>query len=238
MANSDLTSLRTIRSPQSGSNRYPGFSTGTVQAKEDKPPEPVPQPVVLPTMYAKTLDDYSGRSVESPDFKGIHPGSYIGGTTTPYAIQPGLQAGEVDTSPPKAGGMCYVTTAIADNSDNPAVADSDLAVLKRWRDEVLNKSPIGRAAADAYYRTAPQITDRISSRPDAADVYSQLHKSYIRPAVDAINSGDDARAMQTYVQMVQAAKSAAQQPRGGEQGPEYVGQTQPGKLANISSTGK
>lgn len=124
------------------------------------------------------------------------------------------------------GGGCYLTTACMQNSEDPVAAAGDLQTLRQWRDEVLGTSPTGKMAVEAYYQTAPQITADISNRPDAPQVFQQLHADYIRPAVEAIRAGDNAAAMQIYVQGLKAAQRAGAKPHAGEQGPQFI-QTTP-----------
>lgn len=222
MAITDTSGIRTIRSASTGSSRYPGFGGGQAQAPEPKEPSPPTPEPAKPLRYTKTLEDLRGEGIKD----GIHPGSYIGDTGIPYPIQPGTDpfTGARGPEEPKSGG-CYITTACAQNAESPR-AEGDLAVLRQWRDDVLAKSPDGEVMIGAYYDTAPQITSDINTRPDAPDVYTKLHGQYIRPAVDAINSGDDAGALQMYMQLVQAAKDAAGMPKG-------TGQVSQSPLANV-----
>ena len=59
----------------------------------------------------------------------------------------------------RRGGPCYVATAVY-GADAPEVD-----TLRRWRDEVLRRRPIGRAAMAWYYRASPSLVRWLQGRP-------------------------------------------------------------------------
>jgi hypothetical protein len=59
----------------------------------------------------------------------------------------------------RRGGPCYVATAVY-GADAP-----ELDTLRRWRDEVLRRRPIGRAAMAWYYRASPSLVRWLQDRP-------------------------------------------------------------------------
>jgi hypothetical protein len=67
------------------------------------------------------------------------------------------------SSPPpaaaKKSGGCYVATAVYGSYDSPPVW-----VLRRWRDEVLQTSAIGRAAIHIYYWVSPRLVTTLGQR--------------------------------------------------------------------------
>ena len=58
------------------------------------------------------------------------------------------------------GGGCYITTATAGESDT-------LDSLRRFRDESMAVTPVGRALVGLYYRISPPIADTLARHPDS-----------------------------------------------------------------------
>jgi len=56
----------------------------------------------------------------------------------------------------KSGGGCYIATACYGSYDHP-----DVMVLRRFRDERLMASPMGRALVRIYYVLSPTLADRL-----------------------------------------------------------------------------
>ena len=58
------------------------------------------------------------------------------------------------------GGGCYITTATAGESDT-------LDSLRRFRDESMATTPVGRALVGLYYRISPPIADTLARHPES-----------------------------------------------------------------------
>ena len=58
----------------------------------------------------------------------------------------------------KRQGGCYIATAVYGSYDATPVL-----VLRRFRDDRLNRSPLGRAFVRGYYRLSPPLADRLAS---------------------------------------------------------------------------
>lgn len=84
---------------------------------------------------------------------------------------------------------CYITTAACQSLGLPDDC-RELTVLRWFRDEVVSRTPAGRADVAAYYDTAPRVVAGIDRRPDAAAVYARLLADHIRPAVAAVERGE------------------------------------------------
>ncbi len=58
--------------------------------------------------------------------------------------------------PSKKVSSCYIATAVYGNVDEPHVL-----ALRRFRDDVLNRSRLGRRVSSAYYRLSPPLAERL-----------------------------------------------------------------------------
>jgi hypothetical protein len=68
-------------------------------------------------------------------------------------------AGSSDSAGSTRGG-CYIATAVYGSYDAPEVL-----TLRRFRDETLAASAVGRAFIRAYYRVSPGLASRLRSMP-------------------------------------------------------------------------
>lgn len=66
--------------------------------------------------------------------------------------------GSFSQSPPKQSGGCYIATAVYGSYDDPSVL-----VLRRFRDENLQSSALGRAFIRSYYAISPSLSRHFSS---------------------------------------------------------------------------
>lgn len=66
--------------------------------------------------------------------------------------------GSLSQSPPKSSGGCYIATAVYGSYDDPSVL-----VLRRFRDEKLQPSALGRAFIRTYYAISPSLSRHFSS---------------------------------------------------------------------------
>lgn len=108
------------------------------------------------------------------------------------------------------GGGCYLTTAVCEftgEADNGPT----LSTLRKWRDDYLVKSEVGRACIARYYREAPGYVARINSLSEMAraQVYGTLRK-FIRRSASAIRRGDNTLALANYMLGVTYAKQVSE----------------------------
>ena len=83
-----------------------------------------------------------------------------GGTSS----RPSLQTSQSTDGKPSGGG-CFIATACYGDYDAPEVR-----ILRRFRDNVLLKSPGGHRVVDLYYRTSPPLAQLLERHPIAAGV--------------------------------------------------------------------
>lgn len=109
-----------------------------------------------------------------------------------------ISADQKCTSPE---GGCFITTACCETLG----LDDDcfeLAVLRRYRDQVLAKRPGGKADIARYYELAPLILARIPERTRRARLLL-LYARFILPASLAAHLGLNALAYRLYRQMLE-----------------------------------
>lgn len=101
-----------------------------------------------------------------------------------------------DAGSEKKKSGCYITSAACELKGLPDNCHQ-LTVLRNFRDSRLLRSVSGRRLVSQYYRTAPTIASSLSQR--------QLHRvwSVVERCVAAVESGQYARAVRAYRQMVE-----------------------------------
>jgi phosphate-selective porin OprO and OprP len=103
-----------------------------------------------------------------------------GGTLPVEVLNPGGQGGLssiVVEGDGKGGGFCFVATATYNDPDA-----AEVRVLRRWRDECLSDSSLGRSFIRAYYRNSPPLAAWIAVHPMARSVSRLL----LQPVVWAV----------------------------------------------------
>lgn len=99
------------------------------------------------------------------------------------------------------GSGCYITTATVDHMGLDDKGP-ELTTLRKFRDNVMDKTPEGRAMVQEYNVVAPHIVKAINGQPNAAQIYRDLYTDYIAPAVVAAKKGDNQAALDHYGSMV------------------------------------
>lgn len=101
---------------------------------------------------------------------------------------------------------CFLTTACCD-----AIGLSDtcfeLRTLRRFRDDWLMERADGKRDVENYYRTAPALTDRLTSHPERDRIARWLYVSYILPSVGLILLRRRHAAWRRYCAMMEALES-------------------------------
>lgn len=105
-----------------------------------------------------------------------------------------------------AGGGCYVTTAVCQTL---GLADDchTLQTLRKFRDEYLLKTNVGRAFVKEYYAAAPALCAKINARRDVKEYAADLYTRFILPALLSIEHGARERAFKIYRQMIYAVRA-------------------------------
>jgi hypothetical protein len=78
----------------------------------------------------------------------------------------------------------------------------ELTVLRNWRDSYMLGSGGGRKLVELYYLIAPRLADKIRGSKEAKQTCEQLLDTFINPAIEAIEAGDDEEALLLYHLMV------------------------------------
>lgn len=96
---------------------------------------------------------------------------------------------------------CFLTTACVAEM---GLRDDcfELATLRRFRDEVLDKLPGGRAEIACYYRIAPLVVSKLSSTDAPSLELARIYVLYIVPSVIAVGLGRHCWARRIYRQMM------------------------------------
>lgn len=109
-------------------------------------------------------------------------------------------------------GPCFISTACVVARGLPDDC-RELAVLRRFRDE-LSRSEPGRTAVQEYYRDAPEIVASIDASPDPGSVYRDLYEGLVRRCVGLIERGRPRAAFDTYRRIVHELKQTYVRPHG------------------------
>lgn len=105
-----------------------------------------------------------------------------------------------------AGGGCYVTGAVCETLGLEDDCHT-LRTLRRFRDEYLLKTNVGRAFVEEYYATAPALVCKMRDRVDASEYIPRLFERFILPALLAIEHGALARAFKIYREMIYTVRA-------------------------------
>ena len=105
---------------------------------------------------------------------------------------------------------CFITTAACEvmgkSDDCP-----ELETLRHFRDVYMLADDDGKSMVQEYYEIAPAIIEKIKTDyPEGwKQIFESLFHRFITPAVQAIESGDNVKALQLYVCLYVVAKTAA-----------------------------
>ena len=100
-----------------------------------------------------------------------------------------------------SSGGCYLTTACVEHRGLPDDC-MELTTLRGFRDGYMSGFDQGKKDIEKYYRTAPEIVERINKSTDASEVYEKLYSDVIVPCVHLIQEGNNEGAHEMYRSMV------------------------------------
>ncbi len=95
---------------------------------------------------------------------------------------------------------CYLTSACVEYYGKPDDC-YELQTLRKFRDDVLIKSPEGQKLVDEYYKIAPPIVKRLHILNDSKNyeyIYSQILK-----CINHIENNENEKAVKVYTKMCQ-----------------------------------
>jgi hypothetical protein len=108
--------------------------------------------------------------------------------------------------PPESG--CFITTAVCKTLGRADDCD-ELIKFRHFRDTFMKATPETQAEIEEYYAIAPAICAKIDAQGEqkAAAKYAAIWENALKPAFQALQSGDNQKAHDLYKEMVLALKS-------------------------------
>jgi subtilisin len=119
----------------------------------------------------------------SADISGLSAG-----TTYEFRAVANASDGSSDTgstnsfTTDSSGGGCFITTATADET-------STLNSLRRFRDESMSATPLGRGMVGLYYRISPPIAETLKRHPKSRT--ANVTRSIVQTCADLSNEQDE-----------------------------------------------
>lgn len=101
-----------------------------------------------------------------------------------------------------SGGICVITSAAVAALHKPDDCE-ELNTLRRYRDKMKGENPLVAALIKEYYRVAPLLVQKINSEVNAENIYSELWENYIEKTYNFICAGENVKATEIYIEMVQ-----------------------------------
>jgi uncharacterized protein (DUF2336 family) len=97
---------------------------------------------------------------------------------------------------------CFITTAVCEQSGLPDHC-FELTTLRAFRDRHMSTSEDNRKLLEQYYVIAPRIVEKIDQMANRNEIYALLREKFITPSVEAADQGNDMKAQEIYVAMMQ-----------------------------------
>lgn len=92
---------------------------------------------------------------------------------------------------------CFITTACVRAKGLPDDC-YELTTLRRFRDEVLLKSPDLKGYVEDYYQKAPLIIAEIDKLDNSLEIYERIYNEMILPSVRYVDEKEEQRAIELY----------------------------------------
>lgn len=155
----------------------------------------------IPDLY-KSL--FSANQMANQDIVGI--------TNTAAAAQQSIAQASIAESKSAASqgdvGLCFITTAVCENSGLPDDCEI-LQTLRKFRDDYMRSDEEKSAMVEEYYRIAPEIVRGVKEKSNAKLAFDYMLHAFIRPACYAIQQGNMERAFTLYCELVDFAREVA-----------------------------
>ncbi len=100
-------------------------------------------------------------------------------------------------------GDCFITTATCQAEGKSGNCD-ELMAFRKYRDETLLNTQMGKALVEEYYRIAPGIVECIQNDPKRDEIYQHLFIHYIAPGYELLSKGEGDMAQELYCEAVLA----------------------------------
>lgn len=97
----------------------------------------------------------------------------------------------------KPSSDCFITTACVRAKGLPDDC-YELTTLRRFRDEVLLKSPDLKGYVEDYYQKAPLIIAEIDKLDNSLEIYERIYNEMILPSVRYVDEKEEQRAIELY----------------------------------------
>ena len=104
------------------------------------------------------------------------------------------------------GGGCYITTATVDHLGFADDCD-ELNMLRMYRDKLAEEDPEFKKIVLEYYKTAPQIVEKISNSSDKDEVLDGLYADMILPVLSLLKQGKIEEAKTHYIKKYEELKA-------------------------------
>jgi len=108
------------------------------------------------------------------------------------------------------GSGCFITTACVEVMGLDDDCD-ELETLRQFRDELMESSFENAATIADYYECAPNIVEKLDTRPDKQEFYTEVYHKFIVPAVAAIKDNDQKLALGIYAAGVAFCAAGAEE---------------------------
>lgn len=119
------------------------------------------------------------------------------------AVEQGRSVNEVKQAAKqkRSQGGCFISTAIIESLGLPDDCH-ELTVLRSFRDTFMQKTLLRKQQVNQYYQIAPNIVYSISTHSDVSNIWKELWGAFLKPAIEAIERGDNELAYQMYFRMI------------------------------------
>ena len=106
------------------------------------------------------------------------------------------------------GGPCFITTAAVEHNNEPDEGKL-LTTLRKFRDNYMKKDPEKMKDVEWYYDNAPAIVKGLNNLKNSKVVYNRIYQQYLRPAMKAIEEGDNKKAYTIYKNVMEYSAEKA-----------------------------
>lgn len=98
------------------------------------------------------------------------------------------------------GGGCYITSAICTVLDKGDDCD-ELQTFRQFRDQVMHPNPKWRKLIQEYYKTAPDLAEKLQEHPDSRALCEKLYREFLKPCLNLIQEKRHSDAINLYQYM-------------------------------------